>query len=190
MDLSTLFGLLRHGVATWGGARLMDQALVWLVWGRLSVVLQRLERLALRFAAGTLWTRAARGVSSEPAGVVARAVGVRLWPMPFGWLVRMVGWRAGGFGGQLQTILEQPDMVALLHACPQAGRILAPVCRMLAVPLRVVRLRMDGSVADLAAPRVVVTRVRKPRVPIDWGRIPLPRGVLTAARRAGFKPLR
>jgi len=29
-------------------------------------------------------------------------------------------------------------------------------------------------------------RVRKPRVPIDWGRIPLPRGVLAAAKRQGF----
>ena len=33
---------------------------------------------------------------------------------------------------------------------------------------------------------VVKVRVRRPRAVVDWGRIPLPRGVLSAARRQGF----
>ncbi len=35
-------------------------------------------------------------------------------------------------------------------------------------------------------PKVVKKRVRKPRPPVQIGRIPLPRGVLSWARRQGF----
>jgi hypothetical protein len=79
-------------------------------------------------------------------------------------------------------------MVALLLASPQARRILRPVCRMLAVDAALLRPRAVGEAAVLAAEVVAVVkvRVRKPRVPIDWGRIPLPRGVLAAAKRQGF----
>ena len=185
--LSAIFGSVRYGLGLWGGERLLDQAVVMLAWGRLGIVLRKLERLAARFAAGTVWTRVARVRVAERVDRPARAAAVRLWPTGFGWLVKTVGWRAGGHGGQLQTVLERPDMVAFLRACPQAGRILSPVCRMLAVPPSVFRPRPEGVVAEVVAPKVVVKRVRKPRVPIDWGRIPLPRGVLTAARRGGFK---
>jgi len=79
--------------------------------------------------------------------------------------------------------------VALLLAAPQAARILRPVCRMLAVEAQLLRPRPEGEVAEIVAAeavRVVKARVRKPRVAVDWGRIPLPKGVLAAARRQGF----
>ena len=74
-------------------------------------------------------------------------------------------------------------MVELLKAAPQAARILRPVCRMLAIETSLLR---PGVVEPEPVMRVRKPRMRKPRVPIDWGRIPLPRGVLSAARRAGF----
>jgi hypothetical protein len=79
-------------------------------------------------------------------------------------------------------------MVELLLATPQAARILRPVCRMLAVDTSLLRPRAAGT-AEVAAAEVapeVKVRVRVPRAPVDWGRIPLPRGVLAAARRQGF----
>lgn len=53
---------------------------------------------------------------------------------------------------------------------------------MLAVETSLLRPRVEG----VAAP-VLFKRVRVKRVPVDYGRIPLPRGVLTASRRGGFK---
>ncbi len=68
-------------------------------------------------------------------------------------------------------------MVALLTAAPQAVRVLRPLCRMLAIETQVLRPGVE------VVRRVAVKRVRKPDVPVDWGRIPLPRGVLSAVRR-------
>ena len=99
----------------------------------------------------------------------------RALPVGFAWLVKLAKWEAAGLGGQLQHVLEQPEMVALLLACPQARRVMAPICRMLAIPACVVR-----ALAEVA-PKV--ERPRASRPPIDWGRIPLPRGVLAWALR-------
>jgi hypothetical protein len=111
------------------------------------------------------------------------------WPGRFGWLVQAAAYQAAGYGCQLREILGQPEMVELLLAAPQAARILRPVCRMLAVEAQLLRPRPEGEVAEIVAAeavRVVKARVRKPRVAVDWGRIPLPKGVLAAARRQGF----
>jgi len=104
-------------------------------------------------------------------------------PCRFGWLVRAAAWRAAVYGGQLQLVLEQPEMVELLKASPQAGRILRPLCRMLLVDPAILR---PGVVVEVRPPAVVRVRVRKPRAKVDWGRIPLPRGMLAAAKRQGF----
>ena len=187
--------------------RLLEQALLMLLYRRMCRAFDQIERLAVRFEAGRLWRVVARKPAAEllaqkrvggervagPGAAVVSGGVTRLWPGEFAWLVRRVGWRAVGLGGQLRLVLEQPPMVALLLASPQARRILAPMCRALAIPASVLRPRPDGVAAE-AVPEVVAApklkRVRAKRVPIDWGRIPLPRGVLSAARRAGFKPVR
>jgi len=127
---------------------------------------------------------AAEAGAARPA---ARAV---VLPRRFGWLVRAASYHAAGYGSQLQTVLGQPEMVALLMAAPQAERILRPVCRMLAVDCALLRPGVVAAVPPVKAVAVVAKRVRKPRAPIDWGRIPWPRGVLSAARRAGFGRVR
>jgi len=79
-------------------------------------------------------------------------------------------------------------MVALLKAAPQAMRVLRPLCRALAIETDLLR---PGQAPTAPKPaRIRAARVRKPRVPFDWGRIPLPRGLLSAARREGYGKLR
>jgi hypothetical protein len=102
----------------------------------LILLWSRLRRAASRFAA--LAARAAADPAPSPRPRTARP---RTRPSPpyprlpqgFAWLIRLVP-EAAAYGGQLQHLLSQPDMAALLQAAPQAARILRPLCRMLAVP--------------------------------------------------------
>ena len=198
-DLSTIILAVRRDMGDWGVRRWLKQWLVLLLFRRLGSIMRRMERLVARFEAGLL--RPARVAAVVVVDPDPRLEGMgrapapppktcRLWPAKFGWLVDRAGWRAAGYGSQLRHLLGRPEMVALLTASPQAGRILGPLCHMLAVDTSLLR---PGVEVVARAPRkaaVIRKRVRKPRPPIDWGRIPLPRGVLSAARRAGFKPVR
>ena len=184
---------LRGAVGGWGGLGLLDTALVLLLYRRLGHIGRDIERLAARFLAGRLWRVPTRAVAAERFAAEVdgrrRASPGWVWPGRFGWLVRAAAHHAAVYGGQLRVILEEPDMVALLRASPQAGRILRPLCRMLAVETSLLRPRLEGEAAEdfpVETEPVVKVRVRRARVPIDFGRIPLPRGVLSAARRQGF----
>jgi len=177
--LSSVLCALRGEVGGWAVRGLFNHLLMLLLYRRLGEICRKMERLAARFQAGRLWRRAPRAVSGE----TRRAGGVRLWPGRVGWLVRAASYQAAGYGAQLREILQQPEMVELLKATPQAARILRPVCRMLAVEPALLRpgVEIAARVAKVRKPRL-----RTPPPPIDWGRIPLPRGVLSAARRQGF----
>jgi len=182
---------LRGAVGGWGARGLLSQALVMLVYHRLGGICGKMERLSQRFQAGRLWRGAARVVGPESSAPDRRerAVAALRLPGRFGWLVRLASYHAAGYGSQLRTILGEPEMVELLLAAPQAARILRPLCRMLAVETSLLRPRPAGAVVEIAAEAsvaVVKPRVRRPRKVVDWGRIPLPRGVLSAARRQGF----
>ncbi len=197
LDLSTVIRALRGALGGWGVRGLLGQALVLLLYQRLGGICGRMERLVARFHAGRLWRVSARKVSVRPVEVDARkrVAPVQVLPRRFAWLVRLAAYQAAGYGSQLRAVLETPEMVALLVAAPQAVRILRPLCRMLAVETSVLRPRL-ASEADLAGSGEVVVgekapvRVRRPREPVDWGRIPLPRGVLSVARRNGFGKFR
>ena len=69
------------------------------------------------------------------------------------WLVKVLGWEAGGHASQLGALLAEPEMRAVLEAVPAVGRILRPLCRMLGI-------EVPGAIAA-----VPVVRVRKPRAP-------------------------
>jgi hypothetical protein len=87
---------------------------------------------------------------------------------------------------QLRAVLETPEMVALLIAAPQAVAVLRPLCRMLAIEtslLRPGRVSVPAEVVETVKPK----RVRAPRVKPDLGRVPIPRGVMTAVRRRGLR---
>jgi len=191
LNLSVVLRGLRGAVGGWG---LLGTVLILLLHRRLGEICGRMERLTQRFAAGRLWRVATRAVVARDmaADRLPRAVPSQALPRRFGWLVWLMAYRAAGYGSQLQAVLGQPEMVELLLAAPQAARILRPVCRMLAVDPAFLRPRLEAA-AEVAAAEdapVVKIRVRAPRAPVDWGRIPLPRGVLSAARRQGFGKIR
>jgi hypothetical protein len=124
-----------------------------------------------RFQAGRVRQVRVRAAAPRPR----LEAGARLWPCRFAWLVRDVGWEAAGFGCQLRAVLETPEMVAFLAACPQAMRVLRPVCRMLAIEAQAVRPGVETPRAD--AP------VRAARAQPDLGCVPIPRGVMAWVRR-------
>jgi hypothetical protein len=195
-ELSVVIRCLRGAVGGWGGRGFLSGVLALLLFRRLGEICGQIERLAARFQAGRLWCRVPGRVVAQRCGSGggSRAGLARIWPARFGWLLRAAAHHAAVYNGQLRVILERPEMVELLVAAPQAARILRPVCRMLAVETSLLRpevAAVEVVVPDItpetqASGAVVKVRVRRPRVAVDWGRIPLPRGVLAAARRQGF----
>ena len=124
-----------------------------LAWGRLRRMAVRFTRLAAQAGAGALpKPRPAKPRPAKPrpgrprpaapqlldcqgpaAGRAQPPPPVRL-RLPSGryWLIRLVP-EANGLASQLQRLLADPELAALLEAAPQAGRILRPLCRMLAI---------------------------------------------------------
>ena len=148
-----------------------------LVVRRFNVTFRGIERLLQRHIAGRLWRIAQRTQAKrepcqrDPNDSREKSV---VLPRRFGWLVIAGGYQAAGYGSQLQTVLSRPEMVALLAESPQAQRMLRPLCRALAMELPWVR----------GEPRKArEKKPRKPRVKPEPFRIPLPRGMLAAARR-------
>lgn len=159
------------------------------MYARVGAALVLVERLLRRFQAGRVWRVTPRAGTADRVVADAgsgRAVGARphaALPRRFGWLVAMGGNEAACYGSQLQALLADPEMAAFVAACPQARRVLRPVCRALCVDLPwVVAPVVAGAVRD--GGRVVRPRAMRPR-PAPF-RIPLPRGVLSAARQQGF----
>ena len=146
--LDLILAGVREVVAARGG---LFGPLIALLSGRLIRRGLRFAALLAAFRAGTLRASRLRAAGSPRP---ARSGQPRL-PDGFGWLVRRCGWQAAGYGGQLRHLLAEPDMAALLLAAPQVGRILRPLCRMLAVELP----------AELALKR----RRRKPAASPDAG---------------------
>jgi hypothetical protein len=168
--------ILRGLMAALGGLGL-DAVRAVAMHRRVSQVAGKIERMLVRFRAGRLWRVSQR--SRRVAGAIRRRR-IDTLPRRFGWLVQAGGYRAAGFGSQLQTVLNAPEMAALLAASPQAVRLLKPLCRALAV-------EMPGCAApQTTEPKAAPIRRRKPRARPEPFRIPLPRGVLAAARRQGF----
>ena len=152
--------------SVWGMWRL-DTAIVVRVSARAGVVFGRIERMLARFRAGTLRIQtlhtARKTAISKP-----RAPAL---PRKFGWLVIAGKHQAAGYASQLQHLLAEPEMAALLDAAPQARRVLRPLCRALAIDL-------PWTVTPPRPPKP-----RKPRpkpAPYRW---PYPRGAVSAARR-------
>ncbi len=120
----------------------------------------RLQKVARRFAAAVRRRKVVRvpavtGAPDTGAARVAavRRVGVRL-PQGHGWLVRALGYEAAAYRSQLEALLAEPEMQAVLTLVPGAGRVLRPICRMLGVGV------------EMTTPGVpAVPRVRKPRPP-------------------------
>jgi hypothetical protein len=176
---------LRHG--------LMNGAMIVLVWTRVRraevAFLALLERVRQGRYRGGIVRRSGgsqdlvEGATEVRSGSVSPgdAPGWRGLPRRFGWLIGLMPFEAAGYSSQLAHLLAEPEMVALLRDVPQAGRILGPLCWMLGIEAGLVR---PGVLAVERAPRAEAgPRVRAVRDKMDWGRIPLPRGILARALR-------
>ena len=148
------------------GFPLLAGPLVVLIVGRLRRLLARVARCAALVEAGE--AARVRPRRASDGAVRRRAAGFRL-PRGYAWLVRLVGFEAAGSGSQLQHLLTDPEMAALLEAAPRVRGMLRPLARMLAVESVVLR-----PVVALEAEREVTTEVTlKARSPLkDAGLAP------------------
>ena len=114
------------------------------VWGRIGRIHTRLERLIGLWRAGML-----------PKARKSRAGGTRVGVCTNSELPRVPAWllvavrEAGPYGTRLEYLLSGEEAKAFLAACPQAGRILRPLCRMLGVGVKARRTRRSRPVWEL-----------------------------------------
>jgi hypothetical protein len=116
----------------------IQAAMALLVVRRIQRVRGLLLALEERFLAGRLVTHPARGVAArDPVlAVRVRRVADVVFPRRFGWLCGLVPGEAACFAGQLRVVLAEPGMAALMESCPQAVRIVRPLCWMLGIARR------------------------------------------------------
>ncbi len=119
-------------------------ALLVIVWGRLSRMVVRMERLIALWRAGKL--PPVRASVAGRGGMTGERVRLPTAPA---WLVGYVQ-NAGAFAAHIENLLTQEEFAAFVAAVPQAGRILRPLCRMLGVGFRVVRVPVPKLVGASA----------------------------------------
>lgn len=104
--------------------------LILAVANRLNRMAQRITRLAVRVAAGTLRPPRRRPAAPRRAATAGTLPERVKLPRRRMWLVRLVPEAAVG-ANYLQILLDDPEMVALIQAAPQIGRTLRPLWHML-----------------------------------------------------------
>ena len=145
----------------------LDAAVVVRVSMQAGRIFGQIERMLVRFRAGKLRIGATQAVRA----VRTAAPRAPALPRRFGWLVVAGKHEAAGYASQLEHLLAEPEMAALLDAAPQARRILRPLCRALAIALT----------WTVTPKRPAKPRTPRPKpAPYRW---PYPRGAITAARR-------
>jgi hypothetical protein len=175
----------RLSVLAGRGTEVLAGWLINLICTRVRRTQRRILRLLARFQVGRPMVASPRGQSGGGGGggnlkVPRRAEGKV--PRRLAWLLPLVPCEAANYACQLRLWLAEPEMVALLAASAQARRVLKPLLRMLGIEAELLTPWAKGAaVPAVATPAKVLVR-RTPQ-PVDWGRIPLPRGVLTAAKR-------
>ncbi len=116
------------GHSTWGR---LSRPLALLILNRLREINQRFARLAARITAGKYVPR--RPPDTPRRREKRKPRGPNPLPQGFAWLVKLVP-EAAVYGSQLQNLLAEPEMAALLAAAPTAmRRPLRSLCRMLGV---------------------------------------------------------
>ena len=105
----------------------LSQLLIGLIIDRIRGLKQRFARIAARVGAGTY---APRRFASRPQAEPKPRPPSQL-PQKFGWLLKLVP-PAVGARSQLQSLLRDPEMAALIAAAPTSlGRPLRSLCWML-----------------------------------------------------------
>ncbi len=161
---------LRSLMGMWG----LDGQMTVLIYNRSGQIFGRIERMLVRFRAGKLRVGMRRQSASRKVGEKAGR-GPAL-PRKFGWIVDAGGYRAVGYRSQLVHLLTtEAEMVTMLESYPQARRVLRPLLRALGVE------ELPWAATPPRAPKPRMPR--KPRPKPEPYKIPLPRGVITWARR-------
>ena len=105
--------------------------LIALLWNRLSRLTRRFDALVARLQAGqpaAVYPKRTRPARAPPEPGVLRL------PRDHWWLFRLLPREAAAaHRGRLEALLADPQTAALLAAAPEAGRILRPLCRLLAI---------------------------------------------------------
>ena len=127
-SLSLIFTHLQAAVAARAARDPRLTVLLVAVWGRISRMRARLERLVALWRAGNLPVPRAPRVGPARNAVRPKSV----FPNGAGWLRAQV-LEVGAYGTQLQHMLSDAECAAFLAAVPQAGRILRPLFHMLGV---------------------------------------------------------
>ncbi len=132
--LTLIVAGLQKAAATRAGRDHAVAPLVMLLWTRLARLTARFDALVARLTAGhsPAGRPAAPGRPRTRPARKAPAAALRL-PRSQAWLIRLLPGEAASYGCQLQALLADPQMAALLAAAPEAGRILRPLCRLLAI---------------------------------------------------------
>jgi len=155
------------------------------VWGRLSHMVVRFEKLYARWRAGTLpKARGPRPPRTPREEDDAKPRAKPLFHLPGGrmWLVRHVQ-KSAAFGSQLRHLLAtDPEIPAFLEACPQAGRILRPLCRALGFSPEA----PYGVKIDHLAP--IAPKPRRPRHAARAKPVPPPRSAARKPARPARSP--
>jgi hypothetical protein len=120
---AAILDALCRAVAARGGRGWMATPLVLLIWGRL-------RRMATRFAGLAARPRPAAPPAAVTRKRPSRPPGPPRLSRVFGLLPCLLP-EAASAASQLQHLLADPEMAALLAATPQLGRVLHPLCRML-----------------------------------------------------------
>jgi hypothetical protein len=105
-----------------------------LVCVRLHRTVRRLDRLAARWRQGRLRPARIRirGQRQPPVIHPAEAALPRRTPAGHAWLIRLHQ-PIAQWAPRIQLMLDDPEIIALCAAAPQAGRLLRPLCRMFAI---------------------------------------------------------
>ncbi len=103
-----------------------------LLWQKLSRAVGRIDRAVSRPARVQAKRR-----SAQPRGKAPVLAGSVRLPGGRNWLVRELGYEAVAYGLQLQHLLAEPAMQAMMANVPAIARVLRPIGRMLGIAVSV-----------------------------------------------------
>ena len=163
----------------------MVAPLILLICARLRRITARFAALAARYAAGTLRpARPPQARTADPDPPPPRDPPPRdKLPRGYAWLIRLVP-GAASYGSQLQYLLSQPEMAAMIAAVPRMATLLRPLCRALAAeptpplppspqrtrPPRPPREKQPRPVSDKPDPRILRRKPPPDEPGITWVR--------------------
>ena len=157
--------LMQRMIANFGNARGPTGPFIAIAYHRIGRMARRLDTLLTQYAAGTLPPpRPKPGPRRTAAGAARKPRPNLHQPTRFGWMaqwVQLTTWSS------IDRWMQNPDMLAFIEAVPQAGRVLRPLCHMLAVdaPACLQRPRQPRKKPAARKPATTRRPLVKPRRP-------------------------